>query len=232
MMMSRAARLGVLQQNDDGRELYVGYDVLILFMVVLLNAFLVFQFFQDPTVNPDIISIAMFQLLTGVSGLALGFVINRRDIRVKFPTKERINETYIYGPMFASIVMMVDVLLTNITRQSFLEYLTSRNVSIPLVAGVVEEAFISLVVTMLLYKIFTVVSKGSPVADLVAMAIAAVFSGIFFALFHLYVYRNMANVLLVLFINRIIYSFVFLKYRNFSMVVMMHIFHNAMVLFM
>jgi len=232
VMMTKAVRTATFRQGDVERELYIGYDVLILFMVVLLNSFLAFQFFQDPSMSQDVISIAIFQMLTGVGGLALGFVVNRRTIKIQFPTKERINETYIYGPMFASVVMMVDVLLSNAMGQSFLEYLSSFNVNIPLVAGVVEEAFISLVVTMLLYKIFAVIARGTPMADLMAMFIAAVFSGIFFALFHLYVYRDMTNILIMLFINRIIYSFVFLKYRNFSMVVMMHIFHNAIVLFM
>jgi hypothetical protein len=222
---------------NSGESIYIGYDVLLLFMVaVALNVFVLFQFFQMKSMNQDLIFIGIFQLMMGLVGFSFGAIINKGALDISILTKQRITETYMYGPLFASIVMIVDMFISiSLPAQSSLvDILGLSKMNIPATAGIVEEAFYSLAMAPLLYKIFKeAVFKGLGVmTNPMSMGTAAIFTGVFFAMIHLYVYAAIPVALLMMFVNRVIYATILLKYRNFSMVVVMHIFHNMLIVMM
>jgi len=241
MSQTKYSRRIYMERNQSGNSFYVGYDSLILFVIfVFMNAMVLFQYFQTSEINSDLIFIGIFQLLMGIGGFSIGTVINRDSLEIGMLNKRRINETYVQGMIFASIVIVLDMFIGMATQSEFSLMatitdgnITSTQISIPLTAGVVEEAFFSLTLSALLYKVFKEIFKGmGQTGEMLAIMMSAVFTAVFFTMIHLYVYRAAPEALIMMFINRMIYATVFLKYKNFSMIVFMHIFHNALVIFM
>jgi len=226
------------EQADTGR-FYVGYDVILLFVIaVFINAQVLFQYFQSADVPQDVIFIGMFQLIMGIGGFSVGLAINRDVIEIAKldpAHKDRITGTYGYGTFFAGIIIIVDMFIGMATQSQFVLQSGIANIdfNIPLTAGVVEEALFSLTLAILLYKVFKEVFKGSGMmAEPMAIMFSSAFTAVFFAMIHLYVYATALEALLMMFINRIIYTVIFLKFKNFSMIVWMHLCHNGIILAM
>lgn len=224
-------------QKEAGNSFFVGYDSLVLFVLfVFMNAVILFQYFQLPDVSQDLIFIGVFQLLMGIGGFSIGTVINRDNLEIGMLNKRRISETYGHGMIFASIVMVMDMFIGSATQSGFSlmsNLIGEKQIGIPLTAGVVEEALFSLALAALLYKVFKEIFKGmGQLSEMLAIMMAAIFTSVLFAMIHLYVYQAFPEALIMMFINRLIYATVFLKYKNFSMIVFMHLFHNGLILFM
>lgn len=226
------------QEQADTGVFYVGYDVVLLFVIaVFLSAQVLFQYFQSPEISQDLIFIGIFQLLMGIGGFSIGLAINKDVIEITQldpAHKNRITETYGYGTFFAGIVIIVDMFIGMATQSSFGLMATLPNLefeAIPMTAGIVEEALFSLTIAILLYKIFKQIFKNQGVmAEGLAIMFSSAFTAVFFAMIHLGVYATAMDALLMMFINRILYTVIFLKYKNFSMVVWMHLFHNLTVM--
>lgn len=230
-MRSSVQRIIMAKQMKAG-QWHVGYDSLLLFgLVVIFNSMLLFQYFQSPDVNQTQIWIAIFQLLPGLGGLMLGSLIAKDELDVSMSNKMRLEQTYVNGIMIAIGVMALDLMLGRVLGQTGFSYLMSSGaLQIPGTAGLVEEAFFALGLGILLYKIFKEVFARSGMGELLAMIFASVFISVFFSMIHLWVYRTVMEALIILVVNRFIYTMVFLKYKNFSMLVIMHIFHNFIAL--
>jgi len=237
MARSMTARQYIINKgNMSDDRWHVGYDSILFFtLAVMMNGLLLFQYFQSPDINPDLLFIAEFQIMTALGGFMIGMMITREDLDVSFPSKKRIGETYVNGIVFSGVVIMMNVMLSNvlmgqtsITIESSL--LTSGELHIPLVASVVEEAFFSFGLAIMLYKIFIVMFGKRGTGEMVAIIATSIFVAVFFAMIHMWVYRTAPEILIILAVNRFIYCALFLKYKNFSMVVIMHMFHNGMAM--
>lgn len=236
MSQTKYARKIYMERGSRNDSFFLGYDALVLLVVfVFMNAFVLFQYFQSPDVSQDLIFIGIFQLLMGIGGLSVGAVILRDRLEIGMLNKRRVVETYKYGIMFASFVMVMDMFLGMAFQSEFdlMSGLGGISINIPITAGVVEEALFSLTIASLLYLVFKEIFKGmGQMGEFMAIAMATIFTATFFAMIHMYVYRNDMNALIMMFANRLVYCSVFLKYKNFSMIVFMHIFHNGLILFM
>jgi len=229
------ARRWKIRQQDTGDQWHVGYDSLIFFTVaVMLNGLLLFQYFQSPDADQQLIWITMFQILTALGGFMIGVMVTRNDLDVSFPSKKRINETFVNGIIFSGVVIMLDVMLNSVltgqTSVGLESSLSDGAFHIPLVASVVEEAFFSFGFAIILYKVFREIFRDAPMGEELAIFISSIFVATFFAMIHMYVYQTDMTLLVILAINRLAYNIVFLKYKNFSMVVIMHMFHNGMAM--
>ena len=214
-------------------ELYIGYDSIVLFTISVMATFVMAQYFQTPDLPMDLFFIAIIQTLMGLVGFMLGYMISKDKINLTYPTKFRRNETYFTGSVYASIVMLLDSFInrSQTGMWGFNVELFAGEWNIPLTAAVVEDAFFSLFIAILFYKIFARMfrSKGS-FDNVLAIIFASIFTGFFFMLIHMNVYGREGLVLFLMMFNRIIYTLVFLKHRNFSMMVWMHIFHNILAI--
>lgn len=214
-------------------ELYIGYDAIVLFAMSVMGTFTMAQYFQSPDLPMDLFFIAIIQTLMGISGFLIGFMISKDNIVVEYPSKFRRNETYFTGSVYASIVMLLDSFInqSQTGMWGFNVSLFSGEWNIPLNAAVVEDAFFSLFIAIMFYKIFARMfrSKGS-FDNILAIVFASIFTGVFFMMIHMNVYGREGLVLFLMMFNRIIYTLVFLKHRNFSMMVWMHVFHNILAI--
>lgn len=222
------------KSKDGTEELYIGYDAIFLFAISVLSMFVLAQFFQRPDLPMDLFYIAIIQTLMGIAGFMLGYMISKDDIVIIYPSKRRRNETYFMGSVYAAIVMLLNTFIVRAQTQmtSFERgFMTEWN--IPLTAAIVEDAFFSLFIAILFYKIFMKMfrDKGS-FGGILAIIFASIFTGVFFMMIHMNVYGRQGLILFLMMFNRIIYTVVFLKHRNFSMVVWMHLFHNILAVLM
>ena len=224
----------ILNRQTEGEgELYVGYDSIVLFTFAVIGTFVLAQFFQRPDMPMDLFFIAIIQTLMGISGFLLGYMISKDEIVIKYPTKKRRNETYFTGSVYASIVMLIDSYInkTQTGMWGFRIDLFAGEWNIPMTAAIVEDAFFSLFIAILFYKIFKKMFRsGGSFGDIMAIVFSSIFTGVFFMMIHMNVYGRQGLVLLLMMLNRIIYTLVFLKHRNFSMMVWMHLFHNILSL--
>ena len=225
-------------QFSAGETWHVGYDSILFFTIaVMFNGLLLFQYFQDPTLNQDLIFIGIFQILTALGGFMIGMLVtrNNNELDVSMSDKKRISETYVNGIIFSGVVIMLDAMLNNVLGNQSMyaiesSLLTTGEITIPLTASVVEEAFFSLGLSIFLYKAFTGMFGKHGVGEMVAIIAGSLFVAAFFAMIHMWVYKTHISLLIILAINRFAYNVAFLKYKNFSMVVIMHMFHNGLSL--
>jgi len=220
------------EAEGDG-EIYIGYDAIFLFAIAVMGTFTLAQYFQAPELPMDLFFIAMIQTMMGISGFLLGYMISRDDIVITYMTKKRRNETYFMGSVYASIVMLLDSFInrTQTGMWGFRVDFFIGDWNIPLSAAIVEDAFFSLFIAILFYKIFKKMFRsGGPLGDILAVVFSAIFTGIFFMIIHMNVYGRSGLILLLMMFNRIIYVIVFLKYRNLSMMFWMHLFHNILAI--
>ena len=213
------------RSKDSGGELYIGYDSIVIFIAAALSIFVLAQYFQRPDMPMDLFFISIIQLLMGTAGFLLGYMISKDEIVIEYPTKKRINETYFMGSVYAGIVMLLDTLIVQ-GQTGMVGFAGEWN--IPLTAAIVEDAFFSLFIAILFYKIFRKMfrNKGGMFGDMLAIIFASIFTGAFFMMVHMNVYGRQGLILFLMMFNRIIYTVVFLKNRNFSQIVWMHMFHN------
>jgi hypothetical protein len=220
------------KDKDGGGELYVGYDSIILFVAAALSMFVLVQYFQRPDMSMDLFFIALIQLMMGIAGFMLGYMISKDEISITYPTRKRINETYGTGSVYAAIVMLLNTFVVK-TQSGMVAFETGfmSEWNVPLTAAIVEDAFFSLFIAILFYKTFKKMfrDKGS-FGDILAILFASIFTGVFFMMIHMNVYGRQGLILFLMMFNRIIYTVVFLKHRNFSMVVWMHMAHNILAL--
>lgn len=220
------------EAKGDG-EIYIGYDSIFLFAIAVMGTFTLAQYFQAPELPMDLFFIAMIQTVMGITGFLLGYMISKDEIVITYPTKKRRNETYFMGSVYASIVMLLDSFInkTQTGMWGFRVDFFIGDWNIPLSAAIVEDAFFSLFIAILFYKIFKKMFRsGGELGDILAIVFAAIFTGVFFMMIHMNVYGRSGLILFLMMFNRIIYTMVFLRHRNFSMMVWMHLFHNALAL--
>lgn len=226
-------QLMINKEFEGEGEIYIGYDAIFLFAISVMGTFTLAQFFQRPDLPIDLFFIAIIQTLMGISGFLLGYMISKDDIVIKYPTKKRRNETYFTGSVYAAIVMLLDSFInrTQTGMWGFNVELFAGEWNIPLTAAVVEDAFFSLFIAILFYKIFSKMFRAKgPLGNILAIVFASIFTGVFFMMIHMNVYGARGLVLFLMMFNRIIYTLIFLKHRNFSMMVWMHIFHNILAI--
>lgn len=224
-------------QIDDDESWIVGWDFLILFFGGMFSAFMVTTMFRE--ISPDIVDIAVFQMLMAFGGIVFGIVATTKrsggiGIVVRPPSREDIEKTlpYIVGGFV--VLSIINFGIASVGGLSV--YLLSSwnsNMNIAITAAVVEEAVYSFGFTAFFYKIFDYMTANvlgrNEVQQNAAIVLTSLLVGVLFFAIHLGVYGASFGIASMLFINRFVYAIIYLRTRNLVVPTSIHLIHNAMV---
>ena len=207
----------------------VGYDYIVLTLVVMVVSFSTFTFFNELPAN--IIQITTFQLIMLVVGLVGGVLLTEGNIRLVFPTRKYVEETLlsiVAGFVFSTIALTLA--MNSLTGMSLFDF----NKNFGLSAAIVEEALYSFVLTIGAWKfsayfVRSLIGKGELETWLEVVGASIVVS-ILFGIGHIAVY-GLSPAILGIMVSRFVVAILFLKTRNLIVPTGIHLLNNFLVLF-
>jgi membrane protease YdiL (CAAX protease family) len=232
-----------LQKEADKEKWFVGYDWMLLFFAAVFSGIIVTTMYQ--TTDPEIVDIAVYQLIIGMVGLMIGTTMNVRKgvvtpgLRIGMPTREDAEKVFVYVTggfigleIFNQVVSSIrfSVIGDTISEITNLD----ASVNIALTASVMEEALYSFAFTtfffaVFLYMVVKVTARYNEGVKTAAMVSASIMVGVLFVLIHVGVYGFNPQAVIMLFVNRVVYSMLYIKTKNLTVPTLLHLAHNAMV---
>jgi len=219
-------------KNADGTyEWFVGYDFLLLLFAASFSGIMVMTMYAQ--VDTTIVDIAVFQLVMGLVGLMGGTVIafGTQGLKTGVETSKQMTEAlmaiivgFVATRILNGVIMIVDFQ----NMFSIMKFDSSLNIA--LTAAVMEECLYSFLGSLFFFKVFMVffskVFRNTSAASGSAVVMASIFISVFFVIIHYAVYGFNMSIILMLFINRFVYSLLFLKTRNLMVPTVLHLAHN------
>lgn len=243
---SNTAKQRIRAESYDSGSYLIGYDWILMVVAGILAGVMTTTMYQS--VDPVVVDIAVYQMVSGIAGMVIGmFVLLRKpptpdsdttvgNLRVGFPTHvDKMNMLYYYMGGFV-IVEAVTIATTGMMLSAF-----TADMNIAITAAVMEEALFGLALTTLFGSVFyyifgkmsgvsaytAVGRKLSGPVLLIAQVFACAFVGVLFVALHIGVYGTTNEALMFqIFFARFVYSFAFLRTRNISVPTLMHLTHN------
>lgn len=228
-----------IQKEADKEKWFVGYDWMLLFFAAVFSGLIVTTMYQ--TTDPEIVDIAVYQLILGMVGLLMGITMNVKKsavtpgIRVGMPTREDGEKIFVY---VTGGFIGLELFNRVITEVKFSAWDSIPDIdaqmNIALTASVMEEALYSLAFTtfffaVFLYMIVKVTARYNEGIKTAAMFITAIMVGALFVAIHVGVYGFNPQVVIMLFVNRVVYAILFIKTKNLTVPTLLHLAHNLMV---
>lgn len=216
----------------------MGYDYLIFFFSALFAAAMTTTMFRD--VSQELVDIATFQIQIGIGGMLFGVVVSVTKKGVigfvaRPPTMKDIKKAVPYimgGFIFLSIFNRI---IVELGFRTSLLVTFSADMNIALTAAVMEEALYSFGFTILFYKVLAYMAHNTigknEVGENVAILGAAFMVSVFFVFIHIGVYGLEREIIILLFVNRFVYSLTFMKTRNLMVPCSLHLLHNLISFF-
>lgn len=230
---------------DEGSYL-MDYGYIFLFFAAIITGVTATTMYQ--TTDPEIVDIAVYQMISGIAGLLIGFIVlMRRDstsedttvgnLKIGFPNQEDVISMLTYIMVGFIVSEFATILLVGVPLSSFVP-----NMQIAITAAVMEEALFGFAGTTLAGTVFYYIirrgmgvsiydkSQIAKIVLLIAQIAASAFMGVFFVALHIGVYGTSNETLLLqLFVARAVYSFVYLRTRNILVPTAVHLAHNLLV---
>lgn len=201
-------------RKNDKFFINVGYDAFVIIALFIFASFI-------PTVATDLTSklslIGISQILMTSIGLIGGFMVNRKVIKVGMPDDDMVYKSFT-TLMMSFIVLKLIAIVIPVTTSLF-----SSDVEIVMMAAVAEESFFGLFLTTLFYRVFMYIFNNNIITNIVSLSLV----GGFFAIMHIGVYGLNMNIMIILFISRIILSYSLLYSKNFSVPILVHFLYNT-----
>jgi len=212
---------------------FVGYDWILFFFAAIFSGLMITTMYTD--IDPELVDIAVYQLIMGVIGLLMGLVINAKRLRVSMPTQKDAEKmfTYVLSAFILLQIINNGILMADLS--AFGTFQITPDMNIALTAAVMEEAlysfaFTTFFYTIFLYMIVRLLQKQSEEIKLAAQIIASAMVGLFFVFIHVGIYGVDPTIVAMLFINRAVYAFVYIRTRNLMVPTALHLMHNMLVL--
>jgi membrane protease YdiL (CAAX protease family) len=216
--------------------------LLLLFFAAVFSGLIVTTMYQ--TTDSEIVDIAVYQLILGMVGLLMGVTMNVRKsavtpgLRIGMPSREDGEKifTYVAGGFIG--LEIFNQVVSSIRFSTFGDWFDrmtmDAQVNIALTASVMEEALYSFAFTtfffaVFLYMIVKVTARYNEDIKTAAMVSASIMVGVLFVLIHVGVYGFNPQAVIILFVNRMVYSMLYIKTKNLSVPTLLHLAHNAMV---
>ena len=196
------------------------------------------------TTSPEIVDIAVYQLILGMVGLMIGTTMNVRKgvvtpgLRVGWPSREDGEKVFVYVTGGFIGLEIFNRLISSVKFSTIGDVLDLATIdvsaNIALTAAVMEEALYSLAFTTFffaisLYMIVKVTARYDEGIKIFAMVSASIMVSVLFVLIHVGAYGFDPQIIIMLFVNRFVYSILFIKTRNLSVPTLLHLSHNAML---
>jgi len=212
---------------------FVGYDWILFFFAAIFSGLMITTMYAD--VDPELVDIAVYQLIMGVVGLLMGLVINAKRLRVSMPTQKDAEQLFTYVLSSFILLQIVNNGLLMADLSVFGTFQITPDMNIALTAAVMEEALYSFAFTTFFYTIFLymlvrLLQKQSEEIKTVAQVIASAMVGLFFVFIHIGIYGVDPTIVAMLFINRAVYAFVYIRTRNLMVPTALHCLHNFLCL--
>ena len=227
------------QKEADKEKWFLGYDWMLLFFAAVFSGLMVTTLYQ--TTDPEIVDIAVYQLIMGMVGLMIGATMNARKgvvtpgLRVGMPSREDGEKVFFYvTAAFIGLEIFNQVISS--VRFSVFDHIpqVDAQMNIAFTAAVMEEALYSFAFTTFffavsLYMIVKVTARYDEGIKTAAMVSASIMVGVLFVLIHVGVYGFDPQIVIMLFVNRVVYSMVYIKTKNLTVPTLLHLAHNAML---
>jgi hypothetical protein len=232
--MQLSAPSGEVEDN----RWFIGFDWFMLLFAALFSGIMVTTLYQ--TTDPEIVDIAVYQLILGIAGVMMGIGINIRKtkltagINVGMPTKKHAEKVFVYVTAAFIGLEIFNRASGMIRFSAWSELAIEPAMNIALTAAVMEEALYSFAFTTLffiamLYMVVKVVGRYTQTEYNIAMVMASVLVGVLFVLIHVGAYGFQPTIVIQLFVNRTVYAGIFIKTRNLTVPTLLHIIHNFLV---
>ena len=227
------------EKEADKEKWFLGYDWMLLFFAAVFSGLIVTTMYQ--TTDPEIVDIAVYQLIMGMVGLMIGATMNVRKgtvtpgLRVGMPNREDAEKMFLYVTGAFIGLELFNQVITSVKFSVFDNIpQVDAQMNIALTAAVMEEALYSFAFTtfffaVFLYMVVKVTARYDEGIKTVAMVSASIMVGVLFVLIHVGVYGFNPQVVIMLFVNRFVYSMVYIKTKNLSVPTLLHLSHNLMV---
>jgi membrane protease YdiL (CAAX protease family) len=227
------------EKEADKEKWFLSYDWMLLFFAAIFSGIIVTTMYQ--TTSPEIVDIAVYQIILGMVGLMIGTTMNVRKgvvtpgLRVGMPTREDGEKIFVYVTGGFIGLEIFNQVITSVKFSVFDNIpQVDAQMNIALTAAVMEEALYSFAFTtfffaIFLYMIVKVTARYNEGVRTAAMVSASIMVGVLFVLIHVGVYGFDPNIVIMLFVNRFVYSILYIKTRNLSVPTLLHLAHNAMI---
>lgn len=237
-MRSTLMRAGM--DRSDKRPFIVGISFIFLFSIAVMTAIITITSLQ--VTQGSVYDAAIVQLLIGMSGIGLGFVLTKVGI-VKIELRESYESMWSWerGWIVWGIITFTGIRLANFIAQGIYVPQISLSMSmeeilnIVLSAGVFEDALLSLGFCTLLYlgwkmgpEVQVVKYFDSTIAKLVGLVFVSILASLVFSAMHVGAGYTDAQLTYV-FISRIVLSLGYLKTKNIMTPVSAHMLHNLLL---
>ena len=237
-MAARAKREVNRQEDGEDNRWKIGFEWFMFLFAAIFSGLMVTTMYQ--TTSPEIVDIAVFQMVLGIAGVMMGSTINIRKTRltaginVGMPTKKDAESVFVYVTAAFIGLEIFNYVSGSIRFNAWSQLAIEPAMNIALTAAVMEEALYSFALTTFcftaaLYVVVKLVGRYTETEYTIAMVMASIFTGVLFVLIHVGVYGFQPNIVLMLFVNRVVYAAVYIKTRNLTVPTLLHIIHNFMV---
>ena len=229
-------------RQADKEKWFVGYDWLLLFFAAVFSGIIITTMYQ--TTDPEIVNIAVYQIILGVVGMIMGVVINMTKggvipgLRVGAPNGDDAEKVFVYvSGTFIGLELFNQILSSvrfSVFGDWFERMTINAQMNIALTAAVMEEALYSFAFTTFFFAIFLYIAVRATRSynegiKSVSMFFAALMVAVLFVFIHVGVYGFNPQAVIMLFVNRFVYALVYIKTKNLTVPTLLHVLHNFMI---